>query len=80
MIRVWEHEVVNNLDELVERIHGLFRGDSGVRQIDWRVIEVTPAANPEIEARHLQALRDERQVRRQTGLRITERRRRVNTS
>ena len=80
MIRVWEHEVLNNLDELVERIHRLFRGGRVVRHIDWRVIEITPAANPKVEVRHLQALRNERQVRLQTGPQITECRRCVDTS
>ena len=76
VIRIWEHEVVDDVDGLVDTIRGIVHGGSRAGRIDWRVVEVTSTADSEFEARELRARREPGQVRRETGPRITGRGRR----
>ncbi|MEW5848026.1 MAG: very short patch repair endonuclease [Myxococcota bacterium] len=57
VFRVWEHEVFERLDSLVEEVVALLVADARARRPDWRVVAVTCDASG-LETRALESLRD----------------------
>ncbi len=81
VMRVWEHEVYEFLDELVNRVRAAVRGESYATAPDWRVVrvdEIDKAARR--ERRHLQRLRRPEEMRTEEGRRVTAKWRRSRDS
>lgn len=72
VIRVWEHEVYEALDEAVWRVQATVRGKLLRRSLDWRVVRVAvldPARNR--ERRYLEQLRSPDSKKVEDGRRVT---------
>ena len=76
VVRVWEHEVHEDPEQVADRIGQLLEGDSPDPSPDWRVVsvEVVDAAD-RIERRSLVSLRDPARTRVSVGPRVVQRRR-----
>lgn len=74
VLRVWEHEVFTELDEVVEIVRRAVRqGESPPEERDWRVVRVVPVPHEgeDWENRELRLLRDWDAVRYEVGPRKT---------
>ncbi len=73
MVRVWEHEVFTQLDEIVEIVQQATQGVSPPPGRDWRVVRVVPVPEEgeDWERRELRLLRDWNVVRHEVGPRKT---------
>lgn len=82
VIRVWEHEVYEDLDLVVQRISLAVQGEiQDEVSLDWRVVaveELDPATR--WERRHLEQLRDSTSTRTEDGRRMTTKWRRPPSS
>ncbi|MCB9789036.1 MAG: very short patch repair endonuclease [Deltaproteobacteria bacterium] len=75
VVRVWEHEVRDDLPVAVARVQAAVDGCPGVREA-WRVVRVEVVdIGTDQERRYLEALRDAAMTRTEEGRRITEKRR-----
>lgn len=73
MVRVWEHEIFTQLDEVVEIVRQATQGVSPPTERDWHVVRVVPAPEEgeDWERRELRPLRDHSVVRYEVGPRKT---------
>ncbi len=72
VIRVWEHEIYEELQEVVHRVRKIVAGKGLITQPDWRVVEVEEIDEKmRLERRHLEQLRDNSARRSEEGRRIT---------
>lgn len=72
-VRVWEHEIFTQLDEVVEIIRQATEGVPPRRERDWRAVRVVPVPEEgeDWEMRELRLLRDRDVVRYEIGPRKT---------
>ncbi len=79
-LRVWEHEVREDVDALVARIIRLLSGGRQTQPL-WRVVKVTPLNDgTDREVRHHEALLDERRTKDVVRVRVTKKLGRVRTA
>jgi len=73
VVRIWEHEVLQDLDAAVDRVRGVVSGTHDLKGApDWRVVSVACVnADRDIEKRHLERLRAPEIRRTEVGPRIT---------
>jgi len=73
VVRVWEHEIFSDLDEVLRVVRRAIRGVSPPPERDWRVVRVIPASHEgdDWERRELRLLRDWDVVRHEIGPRKT---------
>lgn len=73
VVRVWEHEIFMQLDEVVEIVRKATRGIPPPTERDWRVVRVEPVPHEgeDWERRELRLLRDRDVVRYEVGFRKT---------
>lgn len=73
MVRIWEHEIFTQLDEVVEIVRQATQGVPSPRERDWRAVRVVPVPQEgeDWERRELRLLRDWDVVRYEVGPRKT---------
>ena len=72
VVRIWEHEVFEALDDVVELVDQALCADVWVPRDDWRVVRVEPIDDgANLERRHLEQLRAPEQKRVIEGKRYT---------
>ncbi len=72
VVRAWEHEVFEQLDDVVARVKAATLGHGVENSDDWRVVQVVEV-DPEhrTETRYMEDLREPNRRREETGRRIT---------
>lgn len=72
VLRVWEHEVYEELSEVVQKIRQALESPEPERAPDWRVVAVEAIDDrTRMERRYLEQLRDPQAQRTEEGRRIT---------
>lgn len=73
VVRVWEHEIFSDLEEVIRIVQRAIRGESPPPERDWRVVRVVPMPNEgeDWERRELHSLRAWDLVRYELGPRKT---------
>jgi DNA mismatch endonuclease (patch repair protein) len=72
VLRIWEHQVYEELPQLVNRIREILKGHEEESPSDWRVVAVEPIDDAaRTERRHLEQLRNYEAARIEEGRRIT---------
>lgn len=72
VVRVWEHEVYEDLQDVVRRVRDALEDPAPIPAPDWRVVSVEPVDEvARTERRHLEQLRNPESKRTEEGRRIT---------
>lgn len=72
VMRVWEHEIFEELPKVVERVQRAYESSQQATSPDWRVVAVESIdEQTRIERRHLEQLRNPEVKRTEEGRRIT---------
>ena len=81
VLRFWEHEVLEDLENVIGRVDSALLGDDKETGPAWRVVRVEPAGPDDLENRYIEALREPQQKRSETKFRSTRKpRRRASAS